>query len=79
MKNTKLYDEFIDKVESQKPEDYDEAIKWMEEIDPYSDEEFIQFVKENYADEEIKQLVKEQEEKQVKQQQDWYIKKIIYK
>jgi len=70
LKKIKLYDEFLDEVESQKPEDYDEAIEWMEENEPYSDEEFIEYMKNNYTDEEIKGFVKEQEERErIKQMQ----------
>jgi len=49
LKKTKLYDEFLDKVESQKPEDYEEAINWVEDNEPYDDENFVHFVNSKYG------------------------------
>jgi len=64
LKNTKLYDEFIDEVESQKPKDYNEGIKWIEDNEPYDDENFVKYIKDNYSSDEIKKTVNTQKEKE---------------
>jgi len=64
LKKTPLYDNFLDEVESQKPENPDEAIKWMEENEPYDDNKFIEYVHLNYMPGQITQLVNMQKEKE---------------
>jgi len=63
LKNTTLYNEFLNKVGKEEPEDYNEAIKWVEN-NPYDDEKFMEYIKENYSSEEIKEVVKEQQAKE---------------
>jgi len=81
LKETSLYNEFIDEVGKEEPEDYNEAIKWVEN-NPYDDEKFEEWIKENYSSEKIKEFVKEQEEQSAKQKQQqqeqnesWHIKR----
>jgi len=67
LKATSLYNEFIDEVGEEEPEDPDEALKWMDENEPYSDEEFVNFVYNKYgfnSQKEIEEVVKEQQAKE---------------
>ena len=64
-KNSFVYNSFIDEVEKEKPEDELEAMDWIN-TDPFNDERFIEYVKENYTQETTIKLisdVKEQEQK----------------
>jgi len=63
LKSNPIYYKFVDEVNKQQPENPDEALKWMDENEPYSDEKFEKWLEENYTDEEIKEVVKEQQAK----------------
>jgi len=57
LKQTTLYQDFIKKTDKQAPSDKEEYQKWLDN-NPYSDEKFEEWVKENFTDLEIYQKIK---------------------
>jgi len=54
--NLFIYNRFIDEVNENEPEDEIEAMDWIN-TEPYSDEKFVEWIKENYSKENIIELI----------------------
>jgi len=68
LKQTPLYNKFINEIDKQAPKNDEDYMAWLDS-DPYSDEKFEEWLKENYTKEEIERLIA-QEQERIKQEQE---------